>query len=153
MSVNTQFVEKWSRYLNNVDREMACIAARKLGETKDPAVVPLLMEAIKNRPDDVRVAIIRALGTIQDPKALKVLLPLLKDNSDLVATAAAVAVGDIRSARAINALTDVIREYKRAHNSYSRLHNTDRGLYIAALHALRSIGTREALNVVELYSK
>ena len=33
-------IEKWVGYLHNIDREISCIAAKKLGETKDKVVIP-----------------------------------------------------------------------------------------------------------------
>jgi len=154
MPANPQFIEKWVHYLNDVDREMSCIAAQKLGATKDSSVIPALVAALmKNRPDDVRISIIRALGTIGHVSAIKSLIPLLKDNSATVATTAANAMGEINHPSCVAPLTEVVQTYKQAYNRHSQLHSGTRGVYIAALSALERIGTSQAREVVEKYGK
>ena len=54
MPANAKFIEKWVNHLKMSDREMSRIAAKKLGDSGDSRVVPELIKALHNRPDEVQ---------------------------------------------------------------------------------------------------
>ncbi len=154
MSQHDLFIQKWVEYLNNAtDAEMSRIAARKLGEARDPVAVPHLLRALENRPDDVRLAAARALGEIRDRQAVKSLVGLLHDRNPLVASAAADALGEIADASAVPALVSILRDYKERSSRHFQIHGYNRGLYMAAVQALNRIGTPEALRAVATYHR
>jgi len=152
-NISNGFIEKWISKLNDADREMSRIAAEKLGSTKDPAVIPVLVQAVKNRPDEIRVAAVRALGNIRHRSAIPALLPLLRDSNSMVATAAADALGEIGHMSAVSGLIDVCRTYKMNPNRHDQLHGMNRGLYLAALNALRQIDTIQARAAIEKFGR
>lgn len=154
MSQHDLFIKKWVDYLNNAtDAEMSRIAARKLGEAKDPVVVPDLIRALQNRPDEVRLAAARALGEIGDRAAVRSLVGLLHDGNHLVASAAADALGEIADVAAVPALVGILRDYKERSSRHFQIHGYNRGLFMAAVQALNRIGTREALQAVQTYHR
>jgi HEAT repeat protein len=153
MSQNVRFIEKWINYLNDIDREMCLIAAQKLGSTKDSSVVPELIKALNNRPDDVRTAAARALGEIADPAAVAPLVGLLHDSNPLVASAAADALGAIGHPSAVPALVEILRDYKSGTSHHFQLHGFNRGLFMTAIYALQRIDTREARKAVNTYHR
>jgi HEAT repeat protein len=67
-------------------------AAEALGKIGDPQAVPALMEALKDRDEDVRKAVAEALGEIGDPQAVPALLETLKDEDEDVRWAATMAL-------------------------------------------------------------
>jgi HEAT repeat protein len=154
MSQHDLFIQKWIEYLNNAtDSEMSRIAARKLGEAKDPVVVPDLIRALESRPDDVRLAAARALGEIGHRSAVKALIGLLHDSNHLVASSAADALGEIADSTAVPALVSILQDYKERSSRHFQIHGYNRGLYMAAVQALNRIGTPEALRAVATYHR
>ncbi|MFN8374919.1 MAG: HEAT repeat domain-containing protein [Anaerolineae bacterium] len=148
--MSTEYIKKWIGYLHSVDREMSRIAAEKLGTTGSNSAVPELMKALTNRPSEIRAAAARALGNIGDPTAVPALAELLKDSDSIVSMAAAEALGSIRHVSAVPYLRTVLQQNSTsAHFERTRSH--DRGLYVAAVHALEQIGTRDALEAIRRY--
>lgn len=152
MSRNAKYIEKWVGYLNSADREMSRIAANKLGDTKDASVVPYLVKALDNRPDEVRLAATRALGEIGDSAAVAPLIDVLSDKDPLIASAAADSLGAIGSDRAVSSLVRILKEYDKQSRHF-QIHGYNRGLYMAAVHALQRIGTPAARKAVERYHR
>jgi HEAT repeat protein len=148
--MSSEYIKKWVGYLNSVDREMSRIAAEKLGTTGSNTVVPDLIKALTNRPSEIRAAAARALGHIGDPTAVIPLTELLKDNDFVVSCAAADALGEIRHRSAVPALREILRQ-NRTGAHFERTHSNDRGLFVAAIHALERIGTVDALEAIRKY--
>ncbi len=151
-----QRLEKWLTILVEGDREMSKIAADKLGQIGHPAAVPALIEALDRRPPEVSAAAARALGLIGDKQAVPALITAMLEHHDVtVNTAAAEALGDLRDPRAVDALAQVIDAYNNKYQGdrFGRVHSHMRGLYIAAIRALESIGTREARNIARRASR
>ncbi|MDX1992899.1 MAG: HEAT repeat domain-containing protein [bacterium] len=145
------FIQKWIGKLNAADRDMSLIAAEKLGSTRDPNLVPELVKALKNRPDDVRASAIRALAVIRHRSAVPHLLPLLNDPNPMIATAAASALGEIGHMSAVSALGEILRSYKQGNSRHEQLRGINRGVYLSALDALKRIDTIQARSFVEKY--
>ena len=153
MSRSAKYIEKWVGYLNSADREMSRIAANKLGDTKDASVVPELVKALHKRPDEVRLAAVRALGEIGDVSAVKPLIEILQDGDPLIASAAADSLGAIGSDQAVSSLVKILSDYKNKQSRHFQIHGYNRGLYMAAVHALQRIGTPAARKAVERYHR
>jgi HEAT repeat protein len=153
MSQHARFIEKWVGYLNDIDREMSLIAAQKLGSTRDASVVPELLKALHNRPDDVRTAAIRALGEIGDGAAVPALIDILHDPNPVVASASADALGMIGDARAVPHLVTILHDYKAGNSRYFQIHGFNRGLFMAAVQALQIINTPEARRAIAKYHR
>jgi len=68
------------------DQQM--LVMQTLGESRDPAALPVLATLAQSSPKPVRVAAIRALPMIGQPSAVPVLVALLRDNDRDVAQAA-----------------------------------------------------------------
>ena len=153
MSANPKYIEKWVGHLNSSDREMSRIAAKKLGDTKDRSVVPELVKALQNRPDEVRLAAVHALGDIGDEAAVKPLILILQDTDPLIASAAADALGEIGSELAVRPLIKILSDYKSTQSRHTQLHGFNRGLFMAAIHALQRIGTPTARRAVDQYNR
>ena len=62
-----------------LDRDSRVSAIQKLGEIKDPAAVPALIEALQDVDSNVSEAAADALGKIKDPRAVPALIAALKD--------------------------------------------------------------------------
>jgi HEAT repeat protein len=152
MSMATEYIKKWVGHLHSADREMSRLAAEKLGKTGDASVVPDLIKALTNRPNEIRAAAARSLGVLGDSTAVPALVELLKDDDFTISSAAADALGQIKHKSAVPALREVLRQH-RAGMHYERMHGHDRGLYVAALNALRNIGTPEALEAIRRYGQ
>ena len=148
--MSVEYINKWLGFLDDVDSEMSRIACEKLAKTQDPAVVQPLTRALRNRPLEVRAAAARALGEIGQSDAVPALVEALGDMESTVSCAAAYALGDIRDPSAVPALRGVLHNYRNG-DRYSQLHGDDRGLYLAALQALRQIGTSEAREAIAKY--
>ncbi len=148
--MSTEYIKKWVTYLHSVDREMSRIAAEKLGQAGSNSVVPELIKALSNRPSEIRAAAARALGNIGDATAVPALSELLNDEDYIVSCAAAEALGDIRHRSAVPALREILRQ-NRTGAHFERTRSFDRGLYVAAIHALERIGTMDALEAIRKY--
>ena len=148
---NTQYIEKWIRYLNDTDRDMSRMAAEKLGDTMDTTVVPELINTLANRPDDIRLAAVRSLGKIGDRKAVKPLIKLLDDMNPMIASTAADALGQIGDDSAVPALRDILSTYKNNLGRHNQIHGQNRGLFMAAVYALQAINTPAARSAVDRY--
>ena len=147
-----KYIEKWVNYLNSTDREMSCIAAQKLGETKDTSVVPELTKSLQNRPDEVRLAAVRALGEIGAPAAVNFLIDILHDQDPIIASAAADSLGAIGSEIAVPPLIQILSDYKNKSHHF-QVHGFNRGLFMSAIRALQRIGTPEARRAVVKYHR
>ncbi len=152
-SLQQRFIEKWVGYLTDSDREMVLIAVQKLGSTKNAAVVPEIVKVLYNRPEDVRTAAARALGEIGDPSAIPELIKLLNDSNVILAAAAAESLGTIGHPKAVPALVKILKDYKIGLSRHRQLHGYDRGLYMAAVHALQIINTRDARRALNEYHR
>lgn len=150
---NTQYIEKWIRYLNDTDRDMSRMAAEKLGDTMDSSVVPDLVNTLSNRPDDIRLAAVRSLGKLGDNAAVKPLIKLLGDDNPMIASTAADALGQIGHSSAVPALSNILSSYKNDVNRHDQLHGQNRGLFMAAVYALQSINTPAARSAIQRYYK
>ena len=150
---NTQYIEKWIRYLNDTDRDMSRMAAEKLGDTMDSSVVPELINTLSNRPDDVRLAAVRSLGKLGDRTAVKSLINLLDDDNPMIASTAADALGQIGHESAVSALKDIHANYTSGKNLHNELHGQNRGLFMAAVYALQTINTPLARSALKRYYK
>ncbi|MDX2076913.1 MAG: HEAT repeat domain-containing protein [bacterium] len=153
MSTDPRYIEKWVGYLQGSEHEMCIVAAKKLGATKDPAVVPHLLRALVNRPDDLRSAVIRALAEIGDKTATASLVGLLKDPNPLIASASADALGILKDSKAVPSLVQILVDYKEGSSRHFQLHGFNRGLFMAAVQALKAIDTREARTALEKYNR
>ena len=152
MSKHDKYVEKWVGYLHKADREMSRIAAKKLGETKDNSVVPELVKALYNRPDDVRIAAIRAIGEIGDVSGVQPLIEMLNENDQLISSAAVDSLGEIGSEMAVPHLVEILKNFRSSNQSrHKQLHGFDRGVFMAAIHALQRIGTPAARKAIDKY--
>ncbi|MHA1378660.1 MAG: HEAT repeat domain-containing protein [Candidatus Helarchaeota archaeon] len=65
--------------LKNKDARLRQIAAKKLGELRDPAAVKPLIDALDDKNKFVRESVVESLGIIGDRSSLNKLIPLLKD--------------------------------------------------------------------------
>jgi len=148
---SVQYIEKWIGYLNDTDREMSRLAAEKLAGVDNRNAVEALIEALNNRPDDIRIASARALGQIGHSAAVKPLIKLLKDSNPMVATSAAEALGAIRNTGAVYALSEVLRRYKTENNRHFQVYGSERGVYMAAVDALKQIDTPQARLALNRY--
>ena len=70
-------------------------AAIKLGGHRDPAAVPALVHALRDKVSSVRAAAADALGDLGDPLADKPLSRLLADDHDSVRQEAAASLGEV----------------------------------------------------------
>jgi HEAT repeat protein len=120
------------------------MACEKLAKTKDPAVIPELAKALHNRPVEVRAAAARSLGELGHPSAVPSLVRALADSDVMVSTAAADALGEIRDASAVPALRQVLHNYRTSKNRHEQIYGDNRGLYTAAVYALKRIDSRDA---------
>jgi HEAT repeat protein len=154
MAYSEAFFDKWVEYLHRApDRELSIKAAHRLAETKDPRVVPELIQALRGRPDDVRAAAVRALGEMGDKAAAPALIPILDDPNVLVSSAAADALGLIRATSAVPPLIEILKNYKSGKSHHDQIHGYDRGLFMAAVFALQRINTPEARKALDLYNR
>lgn len=144
-------LKKWVANLNDNDSIVAASAAEKLGKLGHPAAIPDLIHAMQTRHTNVASAAAQALGDIGDPSALPELMQTARKHQDtIVQTAAIQALGDIGDPRAIPALEEIIDAYlahKRGATRYDRIRGYDYALLTTAVHALKQIGTRKALQV------
>lgn len=147
------YIEKWVGFLNAVDREMSVMAAQKLSKVRDESVVAELINALTQRPDDVRTAAARSLGDIGDARAVPALMALLDDSNSVLASAAADSLGKIGSEQAVPPLVQILKDYKDGRTRHNQLHGFDRGLYMAAVYALQKIGSPKALSAVKKYHR
>jgi len=69
---------------------------RRLGEIKDPAAVPPLIEALRDEDSNVRRQAAETLGEIKDPAAVPPLIEALRDKDSDVRAAATRALGRIK---------------------------------------------------------
>lgn len=153
MSTDRRYIEKWVGYLQGSDHEMSIVAAKKLGATKDRMVVPALIQALVNRPDDLRSAVIRALAEIADKSATPALVRLLYDPNPLIASASADALGYIRDVKAVPNLIQILADYKTGNSRHFQLHGFNRGLFMAVVQALKSIDTPQARAALDKYNR
>jgi len=95
--------------LDNRETDTRLYALIALGELKDPASVPRLIEATHDSDKDVRKTAFYALGEIHDPKAVDSLVAGLDDQVPDVRWNAAIALaqfGDRRAAPVLRAMLD-----------------------------------------------
>ncbi|GAB4512931.1 MAG: hypothetical protein OHK0046_13130 [Anaerolineae bacterium] len=153
MTQQQAFIDKWVGYLNANNHEMSLIAAQKLGNVKDSSAVTALIQALKNRPDDVRTLAARSLGLIGDRTAVPALIRLLEDRNAQVASTAADSLGAIGDSSAVPALVKVLQEYKSDGVRHKQLHGFDRGVFTAAVKALQKINTPAARQALTKYHR
>ena len=85
-------------------------AANTLAEIGEPAVVPLLINALKDNEAAVRSAAINGLVQTGDTGAVKGLLTLLKDHDRNVRVATVSALGRLADKEAIKPLMELVRD-------------------------------------------
>jgi HEAT repeat protein len=85
-------------------------AARAVGRLGYKQGLPQLLEALRHKEKDVRVAVIEALGDLKDPSALDQIGPLLKDTEWEVRREAADTLGMIESARSAALLAPALQD-------------------------------------------
>lgn len=78
-----------------------------LGATRDPRVLPLLVEASRDKDSHVRGDAVRAMKALGDAGAVPALLAVIKDRDGLVADAAMVALGVCGDERALPVLEEL----------------------------------------------
>ena len=86
------------------------MAARALGEIKDPRAVEPLIIALKDGDYRVGEGAAEALGKIKDPRAVAPLIDALKDGKWSVPEKAAVALGEIADPRAVEPLMAALKK-------------------------------------------
>ena len=91
------------------DTDSRVSAIANLEQMKDPAAVPALIDALKDKDLGVRRNAAWALGRMKDPQAVPALIKALKDESSYVRRAAAVALGEIKDPRAVPALIEALK--------------------------------------------
>ena len=78
-----------------------------LGSTHDPRVLPLLVEASRDKDPGVRRSALTAMKDLADPRAVPALLARTKDRDGLVADAAMVALGSCGDEQALAVLEEL----------------------------------------------
>jgi HEAT repeat protein len=124
--------------VNDPHPEIREIAIRVVGLYPDPRIPSVLLQALQDQDDGVRVEAIRGLGwrqNLHESYALvEHLIPLLADKNLLVACQAATALGRLGSLKAVKALGESVAS---SHSPF-QLHRN-------CLQALGQISTPEAL--------
>jgi len=82
----------------NLSSRISCVrsivfAAKELAKIKDSSIVDILINAISDKEEEVRIEVVQTLGVISDEKALKPLILALRDESLIVREKAAMALG------------------------------------------------------------
>lgn len=85
-------------------------AVQALGRIKDPGVVKLLIEALRDPETIVRNSAIEGLADIGDARAVEPLIHLLRDKDDKVRAVVVRALSKLGDARAVEPLTSVLRD-------------------------------------------
>jgi HEAT repeat protein len=145
-------LKQWLRVLQEPNAEMSKIAADKLGDLRRSEAVPVLIEQMRKRTAFVAAACAGALGKIGDKKALSTLAETMKSHSDVVVqTACAEALGELRTSEAVPHLKAVVEDYLNTfkHDRFNLTRGMKRGLFTTAIHALRMIGTPQALRIAD----
>jgi HEAT repeat protein len=83
--------------------------AKSLTRHRDPAMVPILVEALACDDETTRRAVVETLQELPDPRAMKPLLGLLADDDDGVRGQAALALAAIGDDKAIKPLRRLLR--------------------------------------------
>ncbi len=91
----------WTQALRNPSPRLRALAARALGETRDAAAVPALLEALRDPDDEVRLGAVQALGRIgrTAAPAVPVLREALRDPRPEIRAAAARSLDAIAAPR------------------------------------------------------
>jgi predicted RNA-binding protein with PIN domain len=97
----------WIDRLYTGDPQLQQQAAKVLGQSRNPAAVGPLRDALTARDAGVRAAAALALGSLRSERALGDLIALLGDGNSMVREAAAQALGAIGSAKATEPLRRV----------------------------------------------
>ncbi|MBI5368468.1 MAG: HEAT repeat domain-containing protein [Planctomycetes bacterium] len=91
------------------DADVRRDAVVALGETRDPAAVPVLADRLLKDPDNlVRATAARALGRVRDRSTGPYLVAALKDAHEMVRWEACVALGDVQDPATIPDLVRVL---------------------------------------------
>ncbi len=105
----------WIERLYSGDPQLQQLAARVLGQSRDPAVVTPLCDALTHADAGIRAEAALALGIVRDEAAAPSLADLLRsDNNSMVREAAAQALGTIGGPRVIPALETAASSDKKA---------------------------------------
>src|SRR5687767_15343541 len=91
-------------HLESYDWKVRAHAADDLGETGDAKAVPLLVEALYDESQFIRMAAARSLGRLADKKAVPALIEALEDPMFIVRQNALWALGEIGDPSAIPAI-------------------------------------------------
>jgi HEAT repeat protein len=86
------------------------VAVFNLGQTKDPKVIPTLIDALRDEEFQVRLNAVSALGNFQDKRAIDALLIALSDDDENIRVRAASTLGKCQDERAIEALIDALKD-------------------------------------------
>lgn len=121
--------------LANDDPAIRSGAAIRLGQLRLPEAVDVLITALDDPEETVRVNVIRALGNIGDPKAIAPIVPFVGDVRPAVRMAACQALGAFRDTRGVPALEKA-------------LYDDDESIRIVAARALSDVPGPESLEVL-----
>jgi len=97
-------LQAWIDRLYSGDPQLQQQAAKVLGQSRNPAAVAPLRDALTDKDAALRAAAALALGSLRSDRPLADLIALLADGNSMVREAAAQALGAIGSAKAVPAL-------------------------------------------------
>jgi HEAT repeat protein len=123
------------RELSSDDPAVRSGAAIRLGQTKQKEAVDVLISALNDPEETVRVNVIRALGDIGDPRAIGPISPFVGDSQSAVRMAACQALGALRDEGGVPALEMAIRD-------------DDESVRIVAARALGEVPGPESIEVL-----
>lgn len=112
--------------------EVRVFSAKKLVNYKDPAIVPVFIDALLDMETDVRVAAAQGLGELGDKTVVEPLTIALQDEEIEVQAAAAMALGRLGLPMSVSALISVLDSHESK-------------LTVASAEALGQIGDNRAV--------
>jgi len=154
--------------LGDNNRNVRVVAARLLGEMKNPKATIPLIQALEDPEADVREAAAEALKKIKDPKAIAPLVHALKSNNAHVREYVVKTLGAFQDHRAIEPMMDVIndkdpkvrtavvevlgdaKDPRSADLLVKALSDFDEGVREKTAESLGKIGSRQAVDALLL---
>lgn len=100
-------LQVWIERLYTGDPQLQQQAAKVLGQSRNPAAIGPLRDALTAKDAALRAAAALALGALRSERALNDLIDLLADGNSMVREAAAQALGAIGHAKAVPALQEI----------------------------------------------
>lgn len=131
--------------LHDAEWAVSSAAATSLGQLGDGRAVPALMEALRQPDPDFQITVIKALARLGDAAALPALAEVLTSRYWQVRVAAVQAMGQLGDGAAVPLLEPVFTA------AYPNRLWRQR-VVTAALAALKTIGTEEAMALMERYA-